>query len=241
VDHGSSEFWRDYLRDAAVSRIGMDAPASARRIVIKKALDARMIQELSARASEAGVPLRTVFLAAHTCVLARFCAPGDFFTGVFAHGRPETPGSDETLGLFLNFLPLRLRRPPSTWREAIRAVQEQESTIFPHRRCSIFAASPGGEIPFDSIFNYVNFHGAAQTAHAADMPILSTDAINVNEFAWNTVLRQSGAELQLEVHFDPARIREVMVTTAVGAIEEALDIIKRVPDTAIAAHYAVGL
>ena len=71
-------------------------------------------------ARTAGVPLKSVLLAAHLRALSVLTGSNDVLTGIVSHGRPETADSERVLGLFLNTLPFRRRLAGGTWLELVQ-------------------------------------------------------------------------------------------------------------------------
>ncbi|ATO80311.1 non-ribosomal peptide synthetase [Actinoplanes sp. SE50] len=117
--------------------------------------------DLRARAAEAGVPFKTLLLAAHLEVLSRITDAPAFHTGVVFHGRPEAVGADRVLGMHLNSLPFPHRAGAGTWRELLTAVFEQETEVWAHRQYPLSRiqrdAATGGRL-IDVLFNYIDFH-----------------------------------------------------------------------------------
>jgi len=232
----SLAFWQRSLAGAPTGHVGKRGPRSAIRRVERTMLAASAIEALSERAREEAVPLRTVLLAAHVRALSRVTGASDVVTGLFAHARPDLPGADAALGLFLNFLPLRMRGPARTGREWIRAVADEERAIYPHRHVPVLpmAADRGDGELFDATFNFVRFDDVLDAARDHDIEILSAFSINVNEFAWNTVFRRSGEALSLETYYDPASVADARAIDIRAAVEEALDVLATTPDAGVA-------
>ncbi|MFE2043083.1 condensation domain-containing protein [Streptomyces sp. NPDC059477] len=106
-----------------------------------------------------GVPVKSLYLAADCAAQAVLAGATEVTVGLTVSGRPETVGSELTLGLFLNTLPLRLDLAGASWRTAARRAFEAESGLLGHRRFpdAEVRALLGG-VPFDTAFNYVHFH-----------------------------------------------------------------------------------
>ncbi|MFE6615318.1 condensation domain-containing protein [Amycolatopsis sp. NPDC057786] len=114
---------------------------------------------LTKRSASWGVPLKSLMLVTHAAAVAAIIGDPAPVIGVPVSGRPEVTGADLTIGLFLNYLPLRLALTGSSWREAADSALSAENTLLPYRRF------PDSEVrkllgrrPFDSAFNYVHFH-----------------------------------------------------------------------------------
>lgn len=119
-----------------------------------------MLQELTEVARGSGVSLKHVLLAAHLRVLAAATGEREVLTGVVGHGRPETPGSEERLGLYLNTLPFRLSVESDTWANLIRGVFDKERKHLEFRHfpfAEIQRLAPRAPLS-DSAFYFTNFH-----------------------------------------------------------------------------------
>ncbi|HEU5023999.1 MAG TPA: amino acid adenylation domain-containing protein [Spirillospora sp.] len=121
---------------------------------------------LRARAAEAGVPLKTVLLAAHLTALDALAPSGPFHTGLVQHARPETEGADRAIGMFLSTLPVPFDGTAATWRELLAATFAAELDTWTHRRfpapavqalAAQEAGLDGGRL-LPAYFNYIDFH-----------------------------------------------------------------------------------
>ncbi|MBV8203184.1 MAG: AMP-binding protein, partial [Acidobacteria bacterium] len=115
---------------------------------------------LHAVAREAGVPFKSVLLAAHCRVLALAHGQDEIVTGLAYNGRLEEEGGEQALGLFVNVLPLTARPVAGSWIELARQVFADERARLPHRRYPLaqLQREAGGEQLFETLFNYVHFH-----------------------------------------------------------------------------------
>jgi microcystin synthetase protein McyA len=123
-------------------------------------IDATMSAGLQQTAQTLGVSLKSVLLAAHLRVLALLTGRCDVQTGTTTHGRPETADGERILGLFLNMLPFRMQLKPGTWADLVRQVFANELEILPHRRYPMaeIQRELGGDLLFEVIFNFIDFH-----------------------------------------------------------------------------------
>ena len=108
----------------------------------------------------AGVPLKSVLLAAHMKVVGLLNGRRDVVTGLIANGRPEEPDGEKVLGIFLNTVPLRMRLAGGTWVDLARLSFEAEREMLPYRRFPMAELQrlSGGQFLSDTAFNYTNFH-----------------------------------------------------------------------------------
>ncbi|MFD0382119.1 condensation domain-containing protein [Streptomyces stramineus] len=120
------------------------------------AADAERIHRLGA---EWGLPVKSLLLAANCTAQAALAEGTSVTVGLTVSGRPERVGSEVTLGLFLNTLPLRLDVAGVSWHTAARRAFEAENALLAHRRFpdAEVRALLGGT-PFTTVFNYVHFH-----------------------------------------------------------------------------------
>ena len=116
--------------------------------------------QIQSLAKELGVPLKTVLLAAHIKTLQLLSGDSDVTTGVVLNGRPEIGDAEQTLGLFLNTVPYRLRSDSNTWKRLIQETYEAEQKILPHRRYPMASLQEqmGRKALFETVFNYMHFH-----------------------------------------------------------------------------------
>ncbi|MFE3178240.1 amino acid adenylation domain-containing protein [Amycolatopsis sp. NPDC059090] len=121
---------------------------------------------LRAVASSAGVPLKSLLLAAHLTVL-RTIGGHDrpFHTGVVTNSRLERAGGDQVRGMFLNTVPFVAPPDARDWPELARAVFAEETAMWPHRHFPLPAmqAAWGGHAPLvDVFFNHTDMHVLAE-------------------------------------------------------------------------------
>ena len=114
---------------------------------------------LARRSAEWGVPVKSLLLTACHATVGTLWTVEDPVVGLAVNGRPELPGADLTLGLFLNHLPVRFERSGATWRVAAERALRAETELLPYRRFPYAEIRDlvGGE-PFEVSLNYMRFH-----------------------------------------------------------------------------------
>ncbi|MBF3263465.1 hypothetical protein HKT44_37745, partial [Pseudomonas aeruginosa] len=140
------------------------------------------LSRLRALAERSGLPLRSLLLAAHGRALCRFSDADEVVTGFVSHGRPEEPGADRLLGLFLNTLPCRLSASVDLLDSARRAFDYERASL-EHRRHPLAAIRRRNrELRLDSLFNFVDFHqdDAAPAAGVRHGGILDQVVVDVD-------------------------------------------------------------
>ncbi|MEO3755182.1 amino acid adenylation domain-containing protein [Streptomyces sp. B6B3] len=137
-----------------------DAPETPREgYQIHLPLD-ELTKPLRAFASAAGVPIKSVLLAAHLRVLSALTGEPRFFSGLVTHCRPEAPGAERVYGTHLNTLPFPFEASAGSWRELVRRVFDTELRQWPHRNFPMPAIQhelAGVDRLIDVYFSYQDF------------------------------------------------------------------------------------
>ncbi|MGM1065507.1 amino acid adenylation domain-containing protein, partial [Saccharothrix sp. Mg75] len=108
-----------------------DAPAGQTRQAYVSWRD--LDTALRARASEAGVSMKSVMLAAYAKVLSQLTDEPAFHAGLVCDARPERTGADRVYGMYLNTVPFAVDRGARTWRDLLTQVFEREVGFWPYR------------------------------------------------------------------------------------------------------------
>jgi L-glutamate---[L-glutamyl-carrier protein] ligase len=160
-------FWLDRSERMAptpLRRANRGGNGAGRRETRIHALDglAGTTGALRAVAQRAGVPLKSVLLAAHVRTIGLVTGSPHVVTGLVTSCRPEERDGDRVLGLFLNTLPLALDLRPGSWLDLIRAAFEEEREMLPHRRYPLALIQRAAGAPlFDTFFNFSRFEPVA--------------------------------------------------------------------------------
>ena len=122
-------------------------------------LGEELAEGLKSLAARAGVPLKSVLLAAHVRVMSLVGNQQDVLTGLVANSRPEESDGERVVGLFLNTLPFPLRPGRRHVAGTLPRRIPAEQSLLPHRRYPwAHAAERGGQPLFETAFNYNHFH-----------------------------------------------------------------------------------
>jgi amino acid adenylation domain-containing protein len=166
---GSKEnraYWREALGEAPATQLppGLvgERPgrnSGAGRASLNRDMNA-LYPGLTALARRLGTPLQHVLLAAHMTVLARLSGRQEVVSCVVFNGRPEQMGGEQTLGLFLNSLPLRIRLERGSWRNLIEQVSQRVTEVWQYRLYPLATIQQETGLHFSEVlFNYIHFHG----------------------------------------------------------------------------------
>jgi len=140
---------------------GAAADTEPGRIVVT--VDEEVTAGLTATATGLGVTLNAVVTAAVAVVTGYHAGTADAVVGTTVAGRPgELAGIDETIGLFLNTVPVRVDLAPArALADVVRAIAEQRVTMMRHDHLGLGqiqrAAGDSGAALFDSLLVVQNF------------------------------------------------------------------------------------
>jgi non-ribosomal peptide synthetase component F len=127
----------------------------SRRVELPDDLAARVRQ----LAAQHGLTVKSVLLAAHCLTLQRLTGTRDVTTAVVTHTRPELEGTERTVGMFLNVMPIRMTSAAAgTWLAAAQVAFRQERAGYAHRHYpprALFQQT--GWLP-QAALNYVHFY-----------------------------------------------------------------------------------
>ena len=164
---------------------------------LELAVPADLATRLTALAGHAGVPLRTVLLAAHLKVVGIATGRHDIATGVVTSGRPD---DSDVRGMFLNVPPLRVDLTGGTWLDLVRRVADAEREMSAHRRYPLASIqwTLGNVELFDTVFEHQPFPASVADFRAEP-----------NHYALTTGYRHDPAEsLLLRLDVDTTRVRD---------------------------------
>ncbi|HVF90480.1 MAG TPA: amino acid adenylation domain-containing protein, partial [Blastocatellia bacterium] len=219
-DDRSRDFWTDEMRDATITKLpryarhkagGRGAQFGSFEVPIPTELSAG----LQAIAQSSAVSLKSVLLAAHVRVMSLMSGQPDVITGLVANCRPEQPGADRLIGLFLNTIPLRARLEGGTWLDLARQMFESENRSLSHRRYPLaqIQRNAGAEALFETCFNYTHFHVFGEEPELDRFKVLETTTVAETNL---TLLAQFSldpftAQLRLSLDYDPRELGQEQV------------------------------
>ncbi|MFD4631066.1 condensation domain-containing protein [Streptomyces sp. NPDC058284] len=159
-DAASRTYWTQLLKGmeplVLPAASGADDPEAA--VLVQELPDALAVGVQRASAV-LGVPVKSVFLAAHLWAMGEVCGTEDVVSGLCGNGRPESEGADLVLGVFLNVLPVRVQVEHDTWSELVQAAFDAERDHLAHRTYPLARIQKDlGHAPFEAMFNYTDFH-----------------------------------------------------------------------------------
>ena len=187
-------FWRDVLGRAA--RLELPHAWAGSRASEKPSYKiqvpfADLAPGLEDAARKGRVPLKSILHAAHLKVMSMLTRHDEFFSGLVCDARPEAPGAERVLGMFLNTVPFPFRLTATSWTGLARDVFATETTLWPHRRFPLPAMQRefgDGRRLIDVMFNFLDF----RTVDEDLVDIHSTIDDSPNEFPLSVTIFRLG-------------------------------------------------
>ncbi|RYF22248.1 MAG: amino acid adenylation domain-containing protein, partial [Comamonadaceae bacterium] len=227
-------FWRNYLDGhsfCALPPFEPDAPDS-KTPPPSLVLDGAVRERLRLLASELGVPMRSLLLAAHLKVMSVLGGKIDVTTGLVSNIREEEADGEKVLGLFLNTLPVRQAMTHRTWRELIARTFASELDVIRHRHYPYFQLQldNNGEPLYEAAFNYVNFHVYEELEKTLGQPASGIEAVESTNFAMLVSFSDAATRLSVALQLDPARVSPSQAGSVLNCIAAVLDAMATDPD-----------
>lgn len=182
---------------------------------------------LKALAQAAGVPLKTVLLAAHQRVISLLQGQPQIVSGLICNGRPEQADGEKLIGLFLNTVPLRQELSGGTWLELVKQTFAAEQEILPHRRFPLAEVQKllGGRSLLESAFDFVHFHVYKNLAGCQGIDLADSHYFEANSLTTYTtfLLDVNSTRLELHIDYDPNALCRQQVEEMSGYYLRALE------------------
>ncbi|HEY0737362.1 MAG TPA: amino acid adenylation domain-containing protein, partial [Herpetosiphonaceae bacterium] len=197
-----------------------------------------LLVQLQQLAERAGAPIKSVLLAAHVRMMALLTGQTDVLTGLVANTRPETPDSEQVLGLFLNTLPLRLQLPIGSWLDLVRAVFAEERSALPFRWYTLaeIQQQHGGQPLFETAFNFTHFHVYQSLEQVNTIELVSGKLFQQTNFAFLAHVNIHGTEqARLTLEYDPSQFDPAQIAAIGAAYIATLTAMTADPDQLVAA------
>lgn len=189
-------------------------------------VDGTVLDRLRTAARTAGTSLKSLTLAAHARALSAWTGRGDdVVTGVVVNTRPERPGADLMVGLYLNTVPLRFDALGAGLPELARQAHAWERESAPYRALPLARIeSRLGRPPFDVVFNYMNFHVYEDLDSVPGLETRSWWVRGKPSFPFRVDFEvdAGGAGSRISVAYDPALLDEARVQEYARCFEAAL-------------------
>jgi amino acid adenylation domain-containing protein len=244
-------FWAEWLEGHEPMRLAKfdtgrnDSPC--RHAFKGVAYPAERLQGLTKLATLAGVPLKTVCLAAHMKLLSLLYTRHDVVTGLATNGRPEEPGGDQIRGLFLNEIPFRMQMSPCIWITLVKKTFDLERAVIPYRRFPLPAIQQQwnrGRL-LEAGFNFVHFHSLEKVVSSGDLEIQRAGNADISDtsFILNTsfmvgLTSLTTPRLEMGIEYDPRALSAVQINALADWYDRILFAMAETPN---ASHSSLDL
>ncbi|WP_344820456.1 amino acid adenylation domain-containing protein [Actinoplanes cyaneus] len=225
------EAWRDAL--AGLAEPTLVAPGG--RAGLPDEVTDQLPDAAAELARSLGVTPNTLVRALWAVLLGRLTGRDDVVFGATVAGRPaELAGVEETIGLFINTLPVRVRLlPGETWRDFLARVQREQAALLPHEHLGLAAIQQLaglGEL-FDTLVVFESYPVDAErlddSQRAAGVKIAGVESRDATHYPLTLVAAEDdGLHLALEYQpsrFDAATARLLLDRLVALAAEVAAD------------------
>ncbi|MFD9927334.1 amino acid adenylation domain-containing protein [[Kitasatospora] papulosa] len=217
----SRDFWRDVVQrnEKFVLPAGWgDDPESPLRPYTLKVPFDDLKGQLQNLATDAGVSVKSVLLAAFLKVMGSLTEERAFFTGLTSHVRPEARGADRVCGMHLNTLPFPADDTAGTWRELVRQVFDREAATWAHRHYPM----PAVQREWGEAGRLIEVYFSHQDFDEADAELADTSAeagFARNEFPFSVASGPAWLNLRTNSHAVSAANGERIAAMLRAALE----------------------
>jgi len=193
-------------------------------IILPVGLSDRIIE----LAQKVGVPVKNILLATHLKVHAMLNADQDILTGYEHGGRPELPGADSALGVFLNTLPLRVKITNGSWLDLIKQTYQAEAELLPYRRYPMAKIKQDlrlKEVLFETVFNFTHFYALKELKKLPEFSLLEVRAAAITEFPLRMEFSQHfyTDEVMVSLHYHSGEFDKPQICTIGNYIVRILE------------------
>ncbi|MBY0788471.1 condensation domain-containing protein [Corynebacterium parakroppenstedtii] len=248
IDHVGGLDHASRVMDALAPTADLDSPApdedSGEEHCIVQLSDQQKA-DLSRCARTVGVTPNTLIQTAWACVVAALTGHDDAVFGVVTSGRPsELDGIDNTIGLFINTLPVRVDLRGDSLDSILRTHARTQAELADHTSASLAdierrAGESRGETPllgplFDSLVVYDNFPDEFSETDTQPSPLPDSDApasrgIRITGLTTRgetqyplTVIHPPGGPFDLALAYQPGVVPQQVARTLADALRATL-------------------
>ncbi|HEX5084319.1 MAG TPA: amino acid adenylation domain-containing protein [Blastocatellia bacterium] len=242
------QYWKKQLADVTIHRLPRLPETRPSGVVPVKVSDviipAEVSDGLKKLARAAGVPFKSVLLAAHMKVMSLLAGTTDVVSGLVFNGRPEETDGDRALGLFLNTLPFRLNLTGGTWRELVERTFEVERDSLPFRRYPLAELQRigTGQPLFESSFNFMHYHIYNTVGELKDAQLLGYRGYEETNFTLtaNFSLDLVSGNTHLGLNYHPTELTDQQLQVIGGYYLSTLTAMATEPQSRYGSHCALS-
>jgi amino acid adenylation domain-containing protein/non-ribosomal peptide synthase protein (TIGR01720 family) len=229
----SRDYWRNALSgftDVTPLPYRHSPHGEPQMLDVTLALGNEQTARLAETARQHRLTTNTFVQAAWALLLMRHVDRDDVLFGVTVAGRPtELEGIEGALGLFINTLPLRIKRPAAgaPALDLLNALQAQNAEMRQHEHLSLadiqlLADTPRGQPLFDSLFVFENVPLGAEVQQAVSEFRITPLANRTHTNYPLTVVLLPGESLQLQLTYDTRHFTQADMQSLVTHLRRVL-------------------
>jgi len=233
--------WREYLQGVEPTLL---APSTrGRELVVAQTLELRLSESLSAElgrsARRLGATPNSLFSAALALTLGYRAGRAGVTFGTTVSGRPSAvPGSGETVGVFLNTVPVRVElRPDETVAGLVRRLHADraEREDLDHVGLGEIQQELGGRELFDSLYSLQNtISEAGFVEYAQEHGIESMDYLDHTHFPLTWVVTP-GRSIKIKLEYRPDLVPKERADELLAGYARLLEQLVAHPETPVGA------
>ena len=246
---GVETFFRDRLRDveeptAPFGLLDVHGDASQMRAACHH-VDADLATRLRSHARRLGVSVAALFHAGWALAVARTSARDDVVFGTVLLGRLHGSASvQQTLGMFINTLPLRVRLQDVSVTGLVKQTHDELVELLHHEHASLSVAQQcSGVMPpsplFSTLVNYVHGTARPQIPAQSGIELLESRSGTNYPIVVSIYDQDSNFVLEMETHgaLEPERMLGYLATT----LRSLVDRLEQTPEIAALAVQVVPI
>ncbi|MER6666690.1 amino acid adenylation domain-containing protein [Amycolatopsis japonica] len=228
--------WRAELDGADGSALGLpENPGKAHGLPSSEAI--RHAPEFTSALAEFargnGLTFNTLVQGAWSLVLARLSRRQDVVFGAVVSGRPaELPGAEQTVGLFINTVPVRVRLDAAQpVLRMLTELQGRQSEMMAHHHLGLSEIQKLGEAGFDTIVVFENY-AAPATGSSSALSVTLRDFTQATPYAI-TLGVMPGESLEIELQYHADVVEDSVAKAALDGLTLVLEQIITEPGTPV--------
>ncbi|MGZ4853815.1 MAG: condensation domain-containing protein, partial [Candidatus Angelobacter sp.] len=236
-------YWRETLQGfSKPTRLGMERDGELKEGendhgVVQSHLNWAVSEKLEELARDQMVTLSTVVQAAWAVVLSRYSGEKDVAFGATVSGRSGDPGFEETVGLFINTLPVRVQVDEEERISAyLQRLQQLNATALDFEYSPLLKVQEWSDVLrgmplFENIVVFENYpvDAAIQKGAGSSLKFSEISTVESNSYPLALVVRP-GTELSLICHHNCRWFDEASVERLMGHLMSVLQAIAKNPD-----------
>ncbi len=244
----AQEFWKEYLKGFSAPTplvVQEKAPSTSRVIACQQGeaweiLSSKTTADLRAMASTENLSMNSLLMAGWAILLHRYSGETDVVFGATrACRKSSVADADETIGIFINTVPVRVQfTGESSLMAVLKDVRRQWLDLRSYEHSPLALVKSASQVPaalplFETLLVFENYRlDTAMTALGGDWMNRRVELHELTNFPV-TIAAYDGAELSLKIEFDRHRISEPTAKRMLGHLHRLLQGIAANPAVAV--------